>query len=109
MSLFVPKTKTERRSLLQHLDSLSNKQAISDRQQNFKYQSEVIRLREYHKKLFSDATTPPIVDDRSKLQPQSSCPWARSGLTSECERVAEAFDVPIWYVLGDANSAVQRN
>ena len=45
------------------------------------------------------------IDAADIIHPQGGCPWVTSGLTAECERVADAYQVPILDVLGAANSA----
>jgi len=102
MSFFSPTTGREMRVLLRHLDSKPNRRAIALRELDPHYLSEVGRLREFHRNLFAN------IDAADVIRPQGRCPWETSGLTAECERVAEDYQVPIWRVFGAANSAAEN-
>jgi TFIIF-interacting CTD phosphatase-like protein len=106
MSLFAPDTGKERRALMKHLDSKTNKQAIADRINDPAYQKEIVRLRDYHQWLFSGIRFDP---SKNIAQPRpgeekAECGWARSGLSAEVTRVAEQYSVPYYTVCGHTNS-----
>lgn len=102
MSFFSPATGREMSALLRHLDSKPNRQAIALRRLDPDYLSEVGQLREFHRNLFAN------IDAADIISPQGRCPWETSGLTAQCQRVAETYQVPIWRVLGSANSAAEN-
>lgn len=98
MSFFNPENSKERRSLLKHLDSVANKQAIADRVNTLQYQQRIQQLRQKHEDLYSGRLGQPTAE-QYKLSP-----WEWSGLRADCVQVAEEFSVPGWSVLGHANS-----
>jgi hypothetical protein len=102
MSFFSPATGREARALRRHLDSEQNRQAIAQRCLDPDYLTEVSRLREFHRNLYAN------IDAADIIHPQGGCPWVTSGLTAECERVADAYQVPIWNVSDAANSAAEN-
>ena len=102
MSFFAPTTTRELNALMRHLDSEPNRLAIRQRQQDPDYLQATSRLREFHRNLYAN------ISDANIMRPQGRCPWETSGLKAECERVATAHQVPIWRVLGAANSAAEH-
>lgn len=105
MSLWNPVDGKERRALLKHLDGTKNRQAIQTRTQDSAYDAEIVRLRDYHRQLYSGKSVQPIVTPQPGAD-KSVCPWTRMGLNLEVQRVAETHQVPFWKVCGHVNSGV---
>jgi hypothetical protein len=105
MSLWNPVDGKERRALLKHLDSTKNRQAIMSRIADPAYDAEIVRLRDYHRQMYSGKTVQPIVAPQPGAD-KSVSPWTRMGLNLEVQRVAETHQVPFWKVCGHVNSGV---
>jgi hypothetical protein len=112
MSLFVPTTQKEAQQLSRHLDYRSNCQLINETEQSPAFQAEIAKLRKFHAHLFANLANgyTNIHTGESGLRPtveqrKSGCVWQWSGLTDECNRVAEQYQVPHYDVVGLANSA----
>jgi hypothetical protein len=103
MSLFAPQSKQEVATLLKYTSIAENRQAIEERFKNPAYIKEIQRLREYHRKLYTQwEGLAPINPDADSTN--TVCPWERWGLTAECDKIAEQFSVPAWRVSSHANS-----
>lgn len=102
MSFFAPQSKQEVTALLKYTSVAENRQAIEERFTDPAYIKEIQRLREYHHKLYTQWQGLAPINPNGK---KTGCPWARSGLTAECDVIAERFKVPAWRVSSHANSA----
>jgi hypothetical protein len=112
MSLFVPTMQKEVQQLSRHLDYRSNCQNINETEQSPAFLAEIAKLRKFHAHLFANLADgyTDIHTGESGLRPtveqhKSGCVWQWSGLTGECNRVAEQYQVPHYDVVGLANSA----
>jgi hypothetical protein len=101
MSLFAPQNKKEVNALLKHTSIAENRQAIEERFTDPAYIKEIQRLREYHHKLYTQWEGLAPINPNTK---KTGCPWAESGLTAECDVIAERFQVPAWRVSSHANA-----
>ena len=103
MSLFAPQNKKEVKALVKHLESAENQRAIAERITAPAYVKEIQRLREYHHKLYTEWEGLAPINPNADLT-NTVCPWKRSGLSAECDVIAERFNVPAWRVSSHANA-----
>jgi hypothetical protein len=95
--VFAPHTKLQVKALLQYIET--NRPAINLRK-TADYLSAVKEVREIMRAYF--AVNPPqrIV---------KICPWKLTGASEMCVNIAEAFSVPYWDIVYEANPYINEN
>lgn len=89
--VFAPRTKLQVKTLLQYIEA--NRPAINKRK-TADYKMAVKEVREKMRAYF-------------KVNPAQNvvrvCPWTLTGASEMCVNIAEAFEVPYWEVIAEAN------
>ncbi len=95
--VFAPHTKLQVKELLQYIEH--NRPAIN-KNKTADYKAAVKEVRELMRAYF--AVNPPqrIV---------KICPWSLTGAKEMCQNIAEAFEVPYWDIVYEANPAVNKD
>lgn len=95
--VFAPQNKLQTKALLQYIEA--NRPAI-DLRKTADYCAAVKSVREIMRAYFA-------VNPAQRIVKQ--CPWGITGASAKCAAIAEAFSVPYWDIVYEANPAVNEN
>lgn len=95
--VFAPHTKLQVKTLLQYIDD--NRPAIN-RRKTADYRAAVKEVRVLMRAYFKVNPPQRIV---------KICPWGITGAKEMCQNIAEAFEVPYWDIVYEANPGVNKD